>query len=204
MGVWAHCSGSDIRVQHSLPACARVVPQKGQKGHKGRAHNPVRGLDLRDSAGAQEVLRALRARLTREARGAEEWRDLAGPRWAPALGAYVCAAHWLEHCLREAAGSLVLLDTEGARRACEGLGLGLVQGVHRLERCLREAAGPLVLLDAEGARRACEGLGYGLVQGVHRLERCLHEAAGPRARRRRGGAPRAQVGAGAKSFSCRP
>jgi hypothetical protein len=82
----------------------------------------VKGLSFRGAAGEQEVLRALRARLTREARGAEEWRDLAGARWAPALGAYVCAAHWLEHCLREAAGPLVLLDAEGARWACEGMG----------------------------------------------------------------------------------
>lgn len=63
------------------------------------------------------MLRALRGRLSREARVAEEWRALASPRWAPALGAYVCAAHWLEHCLREANGPLVLLDSGGAPQA---------------------------------------------------------------------------------------
>ena len=68
-------------------------------------------------AWGQEVLRALRGRLSREARVAEEWRALASPRWAPALGAYVCAAHWLEHTLREANGPLVLLDSGGAPHA---------------------------------------------------------------------------------------
>ena len=62
----------------------------------------------------QEVLRKLLSRLTRLAKTAEDFRALASPHWAPRIGAYVNAAHWLAHSLQEAAGPLLLLDLEGA------------------------------------------------------------------------------------------
>ena len=60
------------------------------------------------------MLRRLRARLARLARTAEDFRDLAGEVWAPRVGAYLNAAHWLQHSLQEPAGPLLLLDLEGA------------------------------------------------------------------------------------------
>lgn len=62
----------------------------------------------------QEVLRKLRQRLGRLAKTAEDFREMASEHWAPRIGAYICAAHWLAHSLQEAAGSLLLLDLEGA------------------------------------------------------------------------------------------
>ena len=61
----------------------------------------------------QEVLRKLRAKLTRLARTAEDFRSMASPDWAPRVGAYINAAHWMTHSLQEAAGPLLLLDLEG-------------------------------------------------------------------------------------------
>lgn len=61
----------------------------------------------------QEVLRKLLQRLTRLAKTAEDFRALTSPGWAPRIGAYMCAAHWLAHSLQEAAGPLLLLDLEG-------------------------------------------------------------------------------------------
>ncbi|BDA46253.1 probable RAD50-interacting protein 1 [Coccomyxa sp. Obi] len=60
----------------------------------------------------QEVLRKLLQRLTRLAKTAEDFRALTSPGWAPRIGAYTCAAHWLAHSLQEAAGPLLLLDLE--------------------------------------------------------------------------------------------
>lgn len=62
----------------------------------------------------QAVLRSLLTRLTRLARTAEEFQDLASPTWGPRLGAYLCAAHFIQHRLREAEGPLLLLDLDGA------------------------------------------------------------------------------------------
>ncbi len=62
----------------------------------------------------QEVLRKLQSRLSRLAKVAEDFRALASPGWAPRIGAYINAAHWLAHSLQEAAGPLLLLDLEGA------------------------------------------------------------------------------------------
>ena len=59
------------------------------------------------------MLRSLRARLARLARTAEDFRDVAGPAWAPRVGAYMNAAHWLQHSLQEPSGPLLLLDLEG-------------------------------------------------------------------------------------------
>ena len=59
------------------------------------------------------MLRKLRAKLTRLARTAEDFRSLASPDWAPRIGAYINTAHWLSHSLQEAAGPLLLLDLEG-------------------------------------------------------------------------------------------
>lgn len=61
----------------------------------------------------QEVLRRLLQRLTRLAKTAEDFRALTSTGWAPRIGAYMCAAHWLAHSLQEAAGPLLLLDLEG-------------------------------------------------------------------------------------------
>ena len=38
---------------------------------------------------------------------------MASPDWAPRIGAYINAAHWMAHSLQEAAGPLLLLDLEG-------------------------------------------------------------------------------------------
>ena len=66
----------------------------------------------------QEVLRKLRAKLTRLARTAEDFRSMASLDWAPRVGAYINAAHWMSHSLQEAAGPLLLLDLEGTHH-CE-------------------------------------------------------------------------------------
>ena len=60
------------------------------------------------------MLRKLRAKLTRLARTAEDFRSMASPDWAPRVGAYINAAHWMSHSLQEAAGPLLLLDLEGS------------------------------------------------------------------------------------------
>ena len=54
-------------------------------------------------------MRSFRAQLTQLVRTAAEFRDVAGPVWGPRVGAYVCAAHHLEHHLREAHGAQLLL-----------------------------------------------------------------------------------------------
>ena len=59
----------------------------------------------------QEVLRKLRAKLMRLARTAEDFRNMASPDWAPRIGAYINAAHWMSHSLQEAAGPLLLLES---------------------------------------------------------------------------------------------
>ncbi|KAK9906635.1 hypothetical protein WJX75_005264 [Coccomyxa subellipsoidea] len=71
----------------------------------------------------QEVLRKLLSRLTRLAKTAEDFRALVSPHWAPRIGAYVNAAHWLAHSLQEAAGPLLLLDLEDSS---DGHGRGSV------------------------------------------------------------------------------
>ncbi len=63
---------------------------------------------------SQTVLAGVHRRLTRLAKTAEDFRDVVGAVWAPKLGAYVCAAHFLEHHLRETAAGLVL-DAAQAR-----------------------------------------------------------------------------------------
>lgn len=65
----------------------------------------------------QEVLRKLHSRLKRLAKTAEDFRQLASPDWAPRIGAYINAAHWMAHSLQEAAGPLLLLDLEGVAHA---------------------------------------------------------------------------------------
>ena len=57
-------------------------------------------------------------RLTRLAKTAEDFRDVVGAVWAPKLGAYVCAAHFLEHHLRETAAGLVLDAAEVRSMRC--------------------------------------------------------------------------------------
>eukprot|EP00884_Botryococcus_braunii_P018181 jgi/Botrbrau1/5046/Bobra.37_1s0012.1 len=60
----------------------------------------------------EAVLKSLLARLTRLARTAEEFQDLASEVWGPRLAAYICAAHFIEHRVREAEGPLLLLDLD--------------------------------------------------------------------------------------------
>ena len=62
------------------------------------------------------MLSGVHRRLTRLAKTAEDFRDVVGAVWAPKVGAYVCAAHFLEHHLRETAAGLVL-DAVQARPA---------------------------------------------------------------------------------------
>ena len=54
------------------------------------------------------MLIGVHRRLARLAKTAEDFRDVVGPVWAPKLGAYVCAAHFLEHHLRESPAGLVV------------------------------------------------------------------------------------------------
>ena len=81
----------------------------------------------------QEVLRKLRAKLTRLARTAEDFRSMASPDWAPRIGAYINAAHWMSHSLQEAAGPLLLLDLEGTgySEMLDGFQQGIVTQVPR-------------------------------------------------------------------------
>jgi hypothetical protein len=58
------------------------------------------------------MLGVLHTRLQRLAKTAEDFRDLTGSTWAPKLGAYVCAAHFLEHHLRESPLALLLLTEQ--------------------------------------------------------------------------------------------
>ena len=74
----------------------------------------------------QEVLRKLRSRLARLAKTAEDFRELASEGWAPKIGAYINAAHWLFHSLQEAAGPLLLLDLEGGSLHWERSFLGFI------------------------------------------------------------------------------
>lgn len=68
---------------------------------------------LRSEEWLQEALRKLRSRVTRLAKTAEDFRQMASQDWAPKVGAYINAAHWMSHSLQEAAGPLLLLDLEG-------------------------------------------------------------------------------------------
>jgi hypothetical protein len=64
------------------------------------------------------MLRALRAHLSALAKTAADFRDIAGPAWAPRVCAYVCAAHYVEHSLRESHAARLLVADTGA--ACLG------------------------------------------------------------------------------------
>ena len=65
-------------------------------------------------ARAQALLASFRARLERLLKTAQDFRALAAENWAPKVAAYACAAHHLQHSLREATGALLLLDLPGA------------------------------------------------------------------------------------------
>ena len=78
-------------------------------------HESAEWLDTHLHLCLQEVLRKLRSRLTRLAKTAEDFRQMASPDWAPRIGAYINAAHWMAHSLQEAAGPLLLLDLEGQK-----------------------------------------------------------------------------------------
>ena len=66
----------------------------------------------------QEVLQGFLGKLARQARTAEDFRDVAGEYWGPRVAAYVCAAHYLAHALRTAAGPLLLVDAASGMAAC--------------------------------------------------------------------------------------
>ena len=84
-----------ILSNHDAPCRQRNLPEQGLP------------LILR-----QEVLREVHRRLGRAAVTAEAYRELAGPEWGPKVGAWVCAAHFLEHHLREGPAHLLLLDLQ--------------------------------------------------------------------------------------------
>ena len=63
------------------------------------------------------MLAGVHRRLARLAKTAEDFRDVVGAVWAPKLGAYVCAAHFLEHHLRESPAGLVV-DVEQVSAPC--------------------------------------------------------------------------------------
>lgn len=69
----------------------------------------------------KEALRAVLARLGRAAQHAAEYRDLAGPKWAPRIASYVSAAHHVEHALREGPGPLLLLDLKTTETSMSSL-----------------------------------------------------------------------------------
>ncbi len=60
----------------------------------------------------QEVVREVVRRLGRAAEQAAAYKDLTGPEWGPKVGAWLCAAHFLEHHLREGPTPLLLLDLQ--------------------------------------------------------------------------------------------
>ena len=64
----------------------------------------------------QELLGRFLANMARQARTAEDFRDIAGAYWAPKLAGLVCAAHFLAHRLRLPAPPLLVV--EAAAGAC--------------------------------------------------------------------------------------
>lgn len=57
-------------------------------------------------------MKGVHGRLGRLAQQAAEYKELGGRVWAPRVAAWVCAAHHLEHALREGPGPLLLLDLQ--------------------------------------------------------------------------------------------
>lgn len=73
---------------------------------------------LTEHAVIQPVLANFRGRLERLLKTAQDFRDLASESWAPRVAAYACAAHHVQHSLREATGALLLLDVPSACLLC--------------------------------------------------------------------------------------
>lgn len=63
------------------------------------------------------ALKAFRQRLSSLLGQAEQFRGLLGETWLPRVGAAVCAAHYLEHQLREPQGVLLLAELQDAAAA---------------------------------------------------------------------------------------
>ncbi|KAK9798572.1 hypothetical protein WJX73_010536 [Symbiochloris irregularis] len=61
------------------------------------------------------ILAEFRGRLERLLKTAQDFRALASESWAPRVAGYACAAHHMQHSLREATGALLLLDLPGER-----------------------------------------------------------------------------------------
>lgn len=62
-------------------------------------------------------LKAFRQRLSNLLAQAEQFRGLLGDTWLPRVGAAICAAHYLEHQLREPQGVLLLAELQDAAAA---------------------------------------------------------------------------------------
>lgn len=60
----------------------------------------------------QVCIAALHTRLQRLAKAADDYRDLTGVTWAPRVGAYLCAAHFLEHHLQDSPVALLLMTEQ--------------------------------------------------------------------------------------------
>lgn len=66
------------------------------------------------------TLKAFRQRLSSLLAQAEQFRGLLGDTWLPRVGAAICAAHYLEHQLREPQGVLLLAELQDAAPGQEG------------------------------------------------------------------------------------
>ena len=58
----------------------------------------------------QGTLNGFLANMARQARTAEDFRDMAGAHWAPKVAGLVCAAHFLAHRLRLPPPSLLVVE----------------------------------------------------------------------------------------------
>jgi hypothetical protein len=92
----------------------------------------------------QAVLKAFRARLAALLATADHFNDLLGEAWLPRVGAAACAAHFVEHALREPQGGLLAALSGGAGAA--PLGAALEREAAALGTMRRQAAYKLAKL----------------------------------------------------------
>ena len=78
----------------------------------------------------QGTLNGFLANMARQARTAEDFRDMAGAHWAPKVAGLVCAAHFLAHRLRLPPPSLLVVEAAaGAATRSKMQGLMLCFGL---------------------------------------------------------------------------
>lgn len=141
MGVLSGCTSGLVRrgarVPRSHPAaCCAFQPHCASHQllalapHKAPTNLPHRTLHPppAQQAGPLATLKAFRQRLSSLLAQAEQFRGLLGDTWLPRVGAAICAAHYLEHQLREPQGVLLLAELQDAAPGQEGGASGGSQG----------------------------------------------------------------------------